>query len=202
MKLSDFARRTIKGADLNGYAHDRFLAADPLIKPFADFDELVASIKPLKESTMALCWIDSKCKVVPINEAEFARVQKEIAAIQAKIDNNAAVLDELEAKVAELGILLEDRNGHEVFSLNMMEGARKKLLGEIGQIKSDEADSLNQKWRAVIEVGGDQNMFLALPEVQEIKRKTTEKIAPIEDEIRALDGKVKALQQILWEIKR
>lgn len=202
MKLSDFARRTIKGADLNGYAHDRFLAADPLIKPFADFDELVASIKPLKESTMGLCWIDSKCKVVPINEAEFARVQKEIAAIQAKIDNNAAVLNELEAKVAELGIQLEDRNGQEVFSLNMMEGQRKKLLGEIGQIKSDEADSLNQKWRAVIEVGGDQNMFLALPEVQEIKRKTAEKIAPIEEEIRALDGKVKALQQILWEIKR
>lgn len=202
MRLSDFARRTIKEADLNGYAHDRFLAGDPLIKPFADFDELVASIKPLKESTIGLCWVDAKCKVVPVNEAEFAKAQKEIAALQAKIDHNAAVLDELEAKVAELGIQMEDRNGQEVFSLNMMEGARKKLLGEIDQIRADEADSLNQKWRAVIEVGGDQNMFLALPEVQEIKRKTAEKIAPIEEEIRALDGKVKALQQILWEIKR
>ena len=202
MKLSDFARRTIKEADLNGYAHDRFLAADPLIKPFSDFDELVASIKPLKESTIGLCWVDAKCKVVPVNEAEFVKAQKEIAALQSKIDHNAAVLDELEAKVAELGIQMEDRNGQEVFSLNMMEGARKKLLGEIGQIKSDEADSLNQKWRAVLEVGGNQEMFAALPEVQAIRKKTAEKITPIEDEIRVLDGKVKALEQILWKIKK
>lgn len=202
MKLSDFARRTIKQADLNGYAHDRFAAADPLIKPFAEFDELVASITPLKQSTMALCWIDSKCKVVPVNEAEFSRIQKEIAALQAKIDHNAAVLDELEAKVEELGIQMEDRNGQEIFSLIMIEGKKKKLLGEIAQIKADEADSLNQKWRAVLEVGGNNEAFAALPEVKAARKKTADKIAPIEAEIKELDGKVQILNSILSKIKK
>lgn len=202
MKLSVYARDIAKKADLNGYASDRFAASDPLVKPFAELDKLVASIKPLKESTMALCWIDSKCKVVPVNEAEFSRVQKEIAALQSKIDHNAAVLDELEAKVAELGIQTEDRNGQEIFGLSMIEGEKKKLLGEIAQIKADEADSLNAKWRAVLEVGGNQEMFAALPEVQAARKKTADQIAPIEDEIRVLDGKVKALEQILWKIKK
>lgn len=202
MKLSVYARDIAKRADLNGYAADRFAAADPLIKPFAEFDELAASITPLKESTMALCWIDSKCKLSPVNEAEFSRVQKEITALQAKIDHNAAVLDELEAKVEELQIQLEDRNGQEVFSLGKIEGEKKRLLGEIAQIRADEADSLNAKWRAVLEVGGNQEMFAALPEVQAMRKKTADQIAPIEAEIKELDGKVQILNSILSKIKK
>jgi len=78
MKLGDFARYVSRKADIEGYAADRSKATDPLIKPFINFDGQKARLKSFQESTLGLCWIDSKGKAIPYDAGEFARVQTEI----------------------------------------------------------------------------------------------------------------------------
>ena len=194
MKLSTYARSIINVAKVNGYATDASKAGNALIRPFGELDEQKASLRALQQTTMGLCWIDANGKAVPFNEAEFNAVQREIAALQAKIDHNAAVLDNLESKVAEQGL--------SEFSLAKLKGQKEKLRGQIAQIRAEENDSLRSKWESVVSLGGNRGTYDALPEVIEARAKAAAQIEPIEAEILALNGQIRDLESILSKFKK
>ena len=194
MRLHDFARDIINRARVNCYATDTAKAGDALIRPFGEHDKQRASLRALQESTRALCWIDATGGAVPFDEAEFNQVQKEIAALQAKIDHNDDVLDTLDDKVAELGLA--------EFSLAKLKGEKEKLRGQIAQIRSEESDALRHKWEAVVSLGGNRATYDKLPEVIEARAKAAAQIEPIEAEIKALNGQIRSLESILSKFKR
>ncbi len=194
MRLHDFARDIINRARVNCYATDASKASDALIRPFGEIDEQRARLKLLQESTRALCWIDATGGAVPFDEAEFDQVQREIANLQAKIDHNAAVLDNLESKVAELGL--------SEFSLAKLKGQKEKLRGQIAQIRAEESDALRSKWESVVSLGGNRGTYDALPEVIEARAKAAAQIEPLEAEILALDRQIRDLESILSKFKR
>lgn len=194
MRLHDFARSIINVAKVNCYATDASKASDALIRPYGEHDEQRASLRALQEATIGLCWVNAEGKLVPFNEAEFAGIQREIANLQAKIDHNAAVLDNLESKVAEQGL--------SEFSLAKLKGQKEKLRGQIAQIRSEESDALRHKWEAVVSLGGNRGTYDALPEVIEARAKASVQIEPIEAEILAMDRKIRDLESILSKFKR
>jgi len=194
MTLSAYARSIINVAKVNGYASDASKAGDALIRPFGELDDQKTTLISLQVSTMALCWIDANGKAVPFDSAEFNAVQKEIAALQAKIDHNAAILDKLDAKVAELGL--------SEFSLAKLKGEIEKRRGQIAQIRAEENDSLRSKWESVVSLGGNRATYDKLPEVIDARAKAAEKIAPIESEIKALNGQIRSLESILSKFTR
>ncbi len=194
MRLHDFARDIINRARVNCYATDASKASDALIRPFGEHEDQKASLRALQEATIGLCWVNSEGKLVPFNEAEFAGIQKEIAVLQAKIDNNSSVLDKLDAKVAELELT--------EFSIGKLKGEIEKRRGQIAQIRSEESDALRHKWEAVVSLGGNRATYDKLPEVIEARAKAAEKIAPIESEIKALNGQIRSLEAILSKFKR
>lgn len=194
MTLSAYARSITSVAKVNGYASDASKAGDALIRPFGEHDKQRASLRALQESTRALCWIDATGGAVPFDEAEFNQVQKEIAALQAKIDHNDDVLDTLDDKVAELGLA--------EFSLAKLKGEKEKLRGQIAQIRSEESDALRHKWEAVVSLGGNRATYDKLPEVIEARAKAAAQIEPIEAEIKALNGQIRSLESILSKFKR
>jgi len=194
MTLSAYARDVINRARVNGYASDTSKAGDALIRPFGEHDEQRASLRALQEATIGLCWVNSEGKLVPFNEAEFAGIQKEIAVLQAKIDHNTKILNELDSKVAELGLT--------EFSLAKLKGQKEKLRGQIAQIRSEESDALRHKWEAVVSLGGNRATYDALPEVIEARAKAAAQIEPIEAEIKALNGQIRSLESILSKFKR
>jgi len=194
MRLSAYARDVINRARVNGYASDTSKAGDPLIRPFGEHDDQRASLRALQEATIGLCWVNSEGKLVPFDEAEFAGIQREIVALQAKIDHNAAILEKLDAKVAELGL--------SEFSLAKLKGEIEKRRGQIAQIRAEENDSLRSKWESVVSLGGNRATYDKLPEVIEARAKAAEKIAPIESEIKALNAQIRSLESILSKFKR
>jgi len=194
MRLSAYAHDIINRARANGYATDASKASDPLIRPYGEHDEQKGTLMSLQGSTLALCWVNAEGKAVPFNEAEFNSVQKEIAALQAKIDHNAAVLDNLESKVAEQGL--------SEFSLAKLKGQKEKLRGQIAQIRAEESDALRSKWESVVSLGGNRGTYDALPEVIEARAKAAVQIEPIEAEILALDRQIRDLESILSKFKR
>jgi len=177
MTLSAYARDIINRARVNGYATDASKASDALIRPFWEF-----------------CWIDANGKLVPFDSAEFNAVQKEIAALQGKIDNNSSVLEKLDAKVAELGLT--------EFSISKLKSQIEKLRSQINQIRAEENDSLRSKWESVVSLGGNRATYDKLPEVIDARAKAAEKIAPIEAEIKALNAQIRSLESILSKFKR
>ncbi len=195
MRLGDFARHISKKAYIEGYAADKSKANDPLIKAFINFDGQEARLKALRESTLGLCWIDGKGKPIPYDAGEFARVQTDIGVLQSKIYHNAEVLDELEAKVQELGI------SEDIFSLGRLYGEKRKLNECIDQIKAQPDKDLAHKWKAIVEIGGDRTMYEALPEVQAARQKAQKEIEPLEAEIARLDGQIQSLESILRKLK-
>ncbi len=195
MKLGDFAWHVTKEAEVRGDAAYRYLANDPLVRPFAEFDRQKASLRALQESTIGLCWLDTKGKAIPYDDGVFARVQTEIQRLQSVIDHNANVLDELEAMVQELG-LSDDQ-----FSIARMNGEKTRLLERIEQIRAQPDKALAHKWKAVVEVGGNRAMYEALPEVKEARQKAVEQVEPLEVEIKVLDGQIQSLESILRKLK-
>lgn len=195
MKLGDFARHVTKEAELRGDATYRYLANDLLIRPFTEFDRLKASLRTLQESTVGLCWLDDKGHAIPYDVGVFARVQAEIQRLQSTIDHNAAVLDELEAMVRELG-LTDDQ-----FSIARMHGEKSKIQESIEQIRAYPDKALAHKWKAVVEVGGDREMYEALPDVKAARQKAIEQIEPLKAEIAVLDGQIQSLESILRKLK-
>lgn len=194
MRLSAYAHDIINRARANGYATDASKASDPLIRPFGEHDEQKGTLMSLQGSTLALCWVNSEGKAVPFNEAEFNSVQREIAVLQAKIDHNAAILEKLDAKVAELGL--------SEFSLAKLKGQKEKLRGQIAQIRSEESDALRSRWEAVVSLGGNRGTYDALPEVIEARAKAAVQIEPLEAQILALDRQIRDLESILSKFKR
>ena len=195
MKLGDFARDVTKLAELRGEATYKYRANDPLIRPFADYDRQKASLKTLRESTLELCWIDATGKAIPYDTGVFARVQVEIQRLQSTIDHNANVLDELEDMVRELG-LSEDQ-----FSIARMHGEKSKIQESIEQIRAYPDKALAHKWKAVVEVGGDREMYEALHEVRAARQKAVEQIEPLKAEIAVLDGQIQSIESILRKLK-
>jgi len=194
MTLSAYARDIINRARVNCYATDAAKAGDALIRPYGEHDEQKTTLKSLQVSTMALCWVNSEGKLVPFDEAEFAGIQKEIAVLQAKIDHNTKILNELDSKVAELGLT--------EFSLAKLKGQKEKLRGQIAQIRSEESDALRHKWEAVVSLGGNRGTYDALPEVIEARAKAAAQIEPLEGEIKALNAQIRSLEAILSKFKR
>lgn len=194
MRLHDFARDIINRARVNCYATDTSKARDALIRPFGEFDEQKATLKSLQVSTMAMCWIDANDKTVPFDSAEFNNVQREIANLQAKIDHNTKILDNLDGKVAELGLT--------EFSISKLKGKIEKLRSNINQIRAEENDSLRSKWESVVSLGGNRATYDKLPEVIEARAKAAAQIEPLEAEIKALNGQIRSLESILSKFKR
>ena len=194
MRLHDFARSIINVAKVNCYATDASKASDALIRPYGEHDEQRASLRALQEATIGLCWVNAEGKLVPFNEAEFAGIQREIANLQAKIDHNTKILDELDSKVAELGLT--------EFSLAKLKGQKEKLRGQIAQIRSEESDALRHKSESVVSLGGNRASYDALPEVIEDRAKAAVQIEPIEAEIMALNAQIRKLESILSKFKR
>ena len=194
MTLSAYARSIINVAKVNGYASDASKAGDALIRPFGEHDDQRASLRALQEATIGLCWVNSEGKLVPFDEAEFAGIQREITNLQTKIAHNTKILNELDAKVAELGL--------SEFSLAKLKGEIEKRRGQIAQIRAEENDSLRSKWESVVSLGGNRGTYDKLPEVIDARAKAAEKIAPIEAEIKALNGQIRSLESILSKFKR
>ena len=194
MTLSAYARDVINRARVNGYASDTSKAGDVLIRPFGEHDDQRASLRALQEATIGLCWVNSEGNLVPFDEAEFAGIQKEIVDLQGKIDNNSSVLEKLDAKVAELELT--------EFSINKLKGEIEKRRGQIAQIRAEESDSMRSKWESVVSLGGNRATYDKLPEVIDARAKAAEKIAPIESEIKALNGQIRSLESILSKFKR
>ena len=194
MTLSAYARDIINRARVNGYATDTSKAGDALIRPFGELDEQKTTLKSLQGSTLALCWIDANGELVPFDEAEFAGMQREITNLQAKIDHNTKILNELDGKVAELGLT--------EFSISKLKGKIEKLRSQINQIRAEENDSLRSKWEAVVSLGGNRATYDKLPEVIDARAKAAAQIEPLEGEILALNGQIRSLESILSKFKR
>ena len=194
MTLSAYARDVINRARVNGYASDTSKAGDALIRPFGEHDDQRASLRALQEATIGLCWVNSEGKLVPFDEAEFAGIQREITNLQTKIAHNTKILNELDAKVAELGL--------SEFSLAKLKGEIEKRRGQIAQIRAEENDSLRSRWEAVVSLGGNRATYDKLPEVIDARAKAAEKIAPIESEIKAFNAQIRSLEAILSKFKR
>jgi len=194
MRLSAYAHDIINRARVNCYATDASRASDPLIRPYWEHDEQKASLRALQVSTMALCWIDANGKLVPFDSAEFNNVQREIANLQAKIDHNTKILDNLDGKVAELGLT--------EFSISKLKGKIEKLRSNINQIRAEENDSLRSKWESVVSLGGNRATYDKLPEVIDARAKAAAQIEPIEAEIKALNGQIRSLESILSKFTR
>lgn len=194
MKLGAYAHDLINRARVNCYATDASKASDPLIRPFGELDEQKTTLMSLQVSTMAMCWIDANGKTVPFDSAEFNNVQREIANLQAKIDHNTKILDNLDGKVAELGL--------SEFSIGKLRSQIEKRRGQIAQIRAEESDSMRSRWEAVVSLGGNRATYDKLPEVIDARAKAAEKIAPIESEIKALNGQIRSLEAILSKFKR
>ena len=194
MTLSAYARDIINRARVNCYATDASKASDALIRPFGELDEQRASLRALQEATIGLCWFNSEGKLVPFNEAEFAGIQREITNLQAKIDHNTKILNELDGKVAELGLT--------EFSISKLKGKIEKLRSQINQIRAEENDSLRSKWESVVSLGGNRATYDKLPEVIEARAKAAAQIEPLEAEIKALNGQIRSLESILSKFKR
>jgi chromosome segregation ATPase len=194
MRLHDFARDIINRARVNCYATDASKASDPLIRPFGEFDEQKATLRALQESTIGLCWVNSEGNLVPFDEAEFAGIQREITNLQTKIAHNTKILNELDAKVTELGI--------QEFSIGKLKSQIEKLRSNINQIRAEENDSLRSKWESVVSLGGNRGTYDKLPEVIEARAKAAAQIEPLEAEIKALNGQIRSLESILSKFKR
>lgn len=194
MRLSAYAHDIINRARVNCYATDASRASDALIRPFGEHDEQRASLRALQEATMGLCWVNSEGKLVPFDETAFNNVQREVAVLQTKIDHNTKILNELDIKVAELGLT--------EFSLAKLKGQKEKLRMEIAQIRSEESDALRHKWESVVSLGGNRATYDKLPEVIEARAKAAAQIEPIEAEILAMDRKIRDLESILSKFKR
>lgn len=194
MRLHDFAHDIINRARANGYATDASKASDPLIRPFGELDEQRASLRALQQTTIGLCWVNSEGKNIPFDPSEFAGIQKEIVALQAKIDHNAAILEKLDAKVAELGLT--------EFSISKLKAQKEKMRSNINQIRSEENDSLRSRWESVVSLGGNRATYDKLPEVIDARAKAAEKIAPIESEIKAFNAQIRSLESILSKFTR
>jgi chromosome segregation ATPase len=194
MTLSAYARSIINVAKVNCYATDAFKARDPLIRPFGEHEDQKASLRALQEATIGLCWVNSEGKLVPFNEAEFTGIQKEIAVLQAKIDHNTKILNELDSKVAELGLT--------EFSISKLKGQIEKLRSQINQIRAEENDSLRSKWESVVSLGGNRATYDKLPEVIEARAKAAAQIEPLEGEIKAFNAQIRSLEAILSKFKR
>jgi len=194
MTLSAYARDVINRARVNGYASDASKASDALIRPYGEHEDQKATLKSLQGSTLALCWVNSEGNLVPFDEAEFAGIQREITNLQTKIAHNTKILNELDAKVAELGL--------SEFSLAKLKGEIEKRRGQIAQIRAEENDSLRSRWEAVVSLGGNRATYDKLPEVIEARTKAAEKIAPIESEIKAFNAQIRSLESILSKFKR
>ena len=194
MRLSAYAHDIINRARVNSYATDASRASDALIRPFGEHDEQRASLRALQEATMGLCWVNSEGKLVPFDETAFNNVQREVAVLQTKIDHNTKILNELDIKVAELGLT--------EFSLAKLKGQKEKLRMEIAQIRSEESDALRHKWESVVSLGGNRATYDKLPEVIEARAKAAAQIEPIEAEILALNAQIRSLESILSKFKR
>ncbi len=88
------------------------------------------------------------------------------------------------------------------FSIGKLKGEIEKRRGQIAQIRSEESDSLRSRWEAVVSLGGNRGTYDKLPEVIDARAKAAEKIAPIESEIKALNGQIRSLESILSKFKR
>lgn len=101
MKLKQFAEHIQKEADLRGYAADRSRADDPLIRPFALFQNQQERLLDLQRSTLTSCWLNDQRKMIPLDLKGFQAIQSEISRLQMIIASNSAVLEELEAAVED-----------------------------------------------------------------------------------------------------
>jgi len=181
MTLREYARRITAEAQARGYAADRYKADDPIVQPFAVLDKQQAALKSQMDKIMAMCWVDRECEVVPYDPGEFAKAQDRIQALKEKVDHNQRVLEELEAKVAELG-LTEDR-----YSIRTLRGERLKAQEMMDFLRMQTDQRLRPKWDAVLEVGGTREMYEKLPEVVAANQKLQAEIEPLEQKIKVLD---------------
>jgi peptidoglycan hydrolase CwlO-like protein len=148
------------------------------------------------DKIMAMCWVDRECEVVPYDPGEFAKAQDRIQALKEKVDHNQRVLEELEAKVAELG-LTEDR-----YSIRTLRGERLKAQEMMDFLRMQTDQRLRPKWDAVLEVGGTREMYEKLPEVVAANQKLQAEIEPLEQKIKVLDEQIAALDAIVSKFRR
>ena len=194
MKLKQFAEHIQKEADLRGYAADRSRADDPLIRPFALFQNQQERLLSLQRSTLSLCWLNDQRKLIPYDKTSFDAIQSEIRHLQEIIASNTAVLTELEAAVEDLSI--------EPLSLGVLRMERSKALEEISFLKSEPDKALAHKWKAIQEIHGSREMYEALPEVRAARTEADAKIAPLLDRVETLEHQIKSLESILSKFIR
>jgi len=171
MKLRDYAKHVTAEARARGYTADKFLATDPIVLPFAEFETQQAALKMQMDSTMKMCWVDRDCNVVPYDPGEFTAAQDKIQALMEKVDHNQRVLEELEETVQKLG-LTEDR-----YSIRTLRGERMKAQEMIDFIRAHPDKQLQRKWQAICEIGGTREQYEKLPEVVAANKKMAEEIS-------------------------
>ena len=193
MKLSQYAAYIRKEADLRGYAADRSRAADPLIRPFALFQDQQERRLDLQRSTLILCWLNDQRKLIPYDKTSFDAIQSEISRLQEIITSNNDVLTELEAAVEDMHI--------DQMSLGILRMERSKALEEISFLKSEPDKALAHKWKAIQEIHGSREMYEALPEVIAARQQAAVAIAPIQARIEILEHQIHTLESILSEFR-
>jgi len=193
MKLRQFAEHIKKEADLRGYATDRSRADDPLIRPFALFQNQQERLLDLQRSTLTSCWINDQRKLIPLDIAGFNQLQNDIKHLQEAISHNALVLDELEKAVEDMHI--------DQMSLGILRMERSKALEEISFLKSEPDKALAHKWKAIQEIHGSREMYEALPEVIAARQQAAVAIAPIQARIEILEHQIHTLESILSEFR-
>ena len=192
MKLCEYASYIRKEADLRGYAADKSRADDDLIRPFAALQDQRERLLSLQKSTLSLCWLNDKQKLIPFDKTSFDAIQSEISRLQEIITSNSVVLNELEAAVEDLGI--------DQMSLGILRMERIKALEEIEFLKAQPDKALQHKWKAVLEVGGSREMYEQLPETIAARQQADDKIAPLLARVETLEHQIHALESILAKI--
>jgi predicted nuclease with TOPRIM domain len=143
-----------------------------------------------------MCWVDSNLQVIPYDAVEFAKAQDKIEKLAGKVAHNSKVLEELEAKVAELD-LTDDR-----YSVRTLRGERMKAQEMMDFLRMQTDQRLRSKWDAVLEVGGTRDMYEKLPEVVAANQKLQADLKPLEQKIKLLDEQIAALESIVSKFRR
>jgi len=165
------------------------------VQPFVLLDKQQVALKSQMDSIMAMCWVDRDCNVVPYDPGEFTKAQDKIQALMEKVDHNQRVLEELEAKVSELGIT-EDK-----YSIRTLRGERMKAQEMIDFLRMQTDQRLRPLWDAACKIGA-QEMYEKLPEVVVARQKLQAETQPLEQKIKVLDEQITALDAIVSKFRR
>lgn len=194
-RLSQFARETLARAESRGGQDDRYLAGDPLIRPWGMLAKEEAELRELQDQSLRAVYATEKggkIVLVPREEQSFQAISAEMSALGAKVTHNREVLQRLELAVTDLHL--------EEFSLRKLHSAIDDRKQRQQYVKAHALDDVMDIWEAAVTLG-DRSLAEEHPEVVAARQKAAAEIEVLQGEIDTLQGKIDVAEAILRELR-